>query len=40
VLPFQAPQKPFFDAAGRGSMRVFLDGWNAAKEPAAVRSAD
>jgi glycosidase len=45
VLPFQAPQEPFFDAAGRGSMRVFLDGWNAAKEldpgrPVIMSTAD
>ncbi|HKH56288.1 MAG TPA: hypothetical protein VKA58_12615, partial [Propionibacteriaceae bacterium] len=45
VLPFQAPQDPFFDAAGRGSMRVFLDGWNAAKEldpgrPVIMSTAD
>ncbi len=33
VLPFQAPREPFFDAAGRGSTRTFLDAW------AGVRAA-
>ena len=32
MLPFQAPREPFFDAAGGGSTRVFLDSWNVAKE--------
>src|SRR4051794_32093529 len=30
-LPFQAPTEPFFDAEGRGSTRLFLDGWKAAR---------
>lgn len=44
-LPFQAPREPFFDAAGRGSTRTFLDGWAAAKEhdparPVIMSTAD
>jgi maltose alpha-D-glucosyltransferase/alpha-amylase len=34
VLPFHAQHEPFFDAAGRGSTRTFLDAW------AEVRRAD
>ncbi|MFD0524148.1 alpha-amylase family glycosyl hydrolase [Paractinoplanes durhamensis] len=34
LLPFQAPREPFFDAAGLGSTRPFLDAW------AAARAAD
>ncbi|GAA3221224.1 alpha-amylase family glycosyl hydrolase [Pseudonocardia petroleophila] len=34
LLPFQEPRDPFFDAAGRGSTRPFLDAWN------AIRDAD
>ena len=37
VLPFQAPQTPFFDAEGRGSTRAFLDAWAAAKRVDPVR---
>ena len=45
VLPFQAPVEPFFDAAGRGSTRLFLDRWNSAKEvdrarPVIMSTAD
>jgi maltose alpha-D-glucosyltransferase/alpha-amylase len=32
ILPFQPPREPFFDADGRGSTRVFLDGWASAKQ--------
>ncbi|HYO31572.1 MAG TPA: alpha-amylase family glycosyl hydrolase [Nocardioidaceae bacterium] len=38
VLPFQAQQEPFFDADGRGSTRIFLDGWNGAKDVDTARS--
>ncbi|GIE93142.1 alpha-amylase family glycosyl hydrolase [Paractinoplanes rishiriensis] len=31
LLPFHEPREPFFDAAGRGSTRVFLDAWDAAR---------
>jgi maltose alpha-D-glucosyltransferase/alpha-amylase len=31
VLPFQEPQEPFFDAAGRGSTGQFLAAWTAAR---------
>ncbi|RYZ26642.1 MAG: oligo-1,6-glucosidase, partial [Propionibacteriaceae bacterium] len=31
ILPFQAPEKPFFDADGLGSTRTFLAGWDAVK---------
>ncbi len=31
VLPFHEAREPFFDAAGKGSTRVFLDGWDAAR---------
>ena len=34
LLPFQEPVEPFFDAAGRGSTKTFLDFW------AAARAAD
>ncbi len=34
LLPFHAPHEPFFDAAGRGSTRTFLDAW------AQARAAD
>ena len=30
VLPFHPPREPFFDAAGKGTTEVFLDGWDAA----------
>src|SRR5580765_1311857 len=32
VLPFQEPGEPFFDADGQGTVRDFLDGWNAVKD--------
>ncbi|MET0419271.1 MAG: alpha-amylase family glycosyl hydrolase [Actinoplanes sp.] len=32
LLPFQEPQEPFFDADGRGSTKIFLDAWRAARE--------
>jgi glycosidase len=38
VLPFQAPQEPFFDAAGRGSTRTFLDAWARARDADPARS--
>jgi glycosidase len=31
LLPFHEPREPFFDAAGRGTTRVFLDAWAAAR---------
>jgi glycosidase len=31
ILPFQPPRDPFFDAAGLGSTRVFLNSWDAVK---------
>jgi maltose alpha-D-glucosyltransferase/alpha-amylase len=31
LLPFHEPREPFFDAAGKGSTRVFLDAWDAAR---------
>ena len=37
VLPFQPPRDPFFDAAGRGSTRPFLDAWAAAREADPAR---
>ncbi len=45
VLPFQAPREPFFDAAGRGTTRAFLDGWDAARladpaRPVILSTAD
>ena len=32
LLPFQEPREPFFDEAGRGSTRLFLDAWAQARE--------
>ena len=37
-LPFHAPAEPFFDAAGAGSTRVFLDGWRTAREADPART--
>jgi glycosidase len=37
VLPFQAPREPFFDAAGRGSTRTFLDFWAGARQADPAR---
>ena len=37
VLPFQAPREPFFDAAGQGSTRTFLDFWAGAREADPAR---
>ncbi|PRY31876.1 alpha-amylase family glycosyl hydrolase [Pseudosporangium ferrugineum] len=37
ILPFQPPVEPFFDAEGRGSTRLFLDGWNAARRADPAR---
>ena len=31
TLPFHASREPYFDAAGAGSARTFLDSWNVAK---------
>ena len=31
VLPFHERREPFFDAAGKGGTRVFLDAWEAAR---------
>ncbi|KUL25519.1 alpha-amylase family glycosyl hydrolase [Actinoplanes awajinensis] len=31
VLPFHEVREPFFDAAGKGGTRVFLDAWDAAR---------
>jgi glycosidase len=45
VLPFQPPREPFFDAAGRGSTRPFLDFWFSARavdpaRPVILSTAD
>ncbi|MDH3299973.1 MAG: alpha-amylase family glycosyl hydrolase [Acidimicrobiia bacterium] len=45
VLPFQDQEPPFFDAAGHGSTRTFLDGWDRARQvdpnrPIMMASAD
>ena len=32
VLPFHPPREPYFDAAGRGSTRPFLDAWHRVHE--------
>ena len=45
LLPFHAPREPYFDAAGAGSTRVFLDAWDTAKavdpaRPVILPSAD
>ena len=45
ILPFQEPADPFFDAAGRGSTRTFLDGWARARQvdpqrPVIMSTAD
>ncbi len=45
VLPFHDQRPPFFDAAGAGSTRTFLDGWSRAREvdthrPIMLASAD
>ncbi|GAA3338311.1 alpha-amylase family glycosyl hydrolase [Amorphoplanes nipponensis] len=45
LLPFQEPREPFFDAAGRGSTRLFLDAWARAREadpgrPIVLATAD
>jgi glycosidase len=37
VLPFHEPLDPFFDAAGRGSTRLFLEGWDAVKNADPLR---
>jgi glycosidase len=37
ILPFQVPGPPFFDAAGEGTTRHFLDGWSAAREADPAR---
>ena len=37
LLPFHPPREPFFDAAGLGSTRPFLDGWEAAREADPAR---
>ncbi|MDH4277506.1 MAG: alpha-amylase family glycosyl hydrolase [Acidimicrobiia bacterium] len=37
TLPFQVHQPPFFDAAGEGSTRPFLDGWARARHDDAER---
>ncbi|WP_127506020.1 alpha-amylase family glycosyl hydrolase [Actinoplanes solisilvae] len=31
-LPFQEPREPFFDAAGKGSTKPFLDAWAVARD--------
>jgi maltose alpha-D-glucosyltransferase/alpha-amylase len=45
VLPFHERREPFFDAAGKGSTRPFLDAWNSARaadpaRPIVMSTAD
>jgi glycosidase len=45
VLPFHAQREPFFDAAGRGDTRLFLEAWEDAREadpgrPVILATAD
>jgi glycosidase len=37
VLPFHEGREPFFDAAGAGSIDVFADGWDRAKDADPAR---
>ena len=37
TLPFHASREPYFDAAGAGSARPFLDSWNLARQVDASR---
>jgi glycosidase len=37
VLPWHEPREPFFGAEGRGSTRLFLDAWAAAREADPAR---
>ena len=37
TLPFHAPREPYFDAAGAGSARTFLDSWSFARQADPAR---